>query len=653
MARVPAGGGGLVEVTGSDNFFVNNTLDARGQVTNTLGDLILSGTRVTVSGALEISGTLTSPTHLILSSSAGSVVQVSGALSASNIVGTTIIDTPTEVKIRRAGSNRFTVGATAVSSTVTIQVPELRSTVGHLILSSSVGSVIYVSGTLRLPIRNAEATPELSFGDGATGFFNPSGGTIGVSCSGVQRFAFGANNQFVGDSGQAFACINATPSNTGPTLAPRKTDITTGIGSGQAGELALIAAGNPILQIEAGATILSGNLVMVSGSGDIFLGQGQSIFLDDDQDTFITANNNDDRLSFQTGGVERFRADNSFFSIFTSVTRLGSSESARTDVRGILNNDQNHLILSSSAGSQVVVSGSLRATEFVYLGPNTDVGFTFNGDSISLRAGASEVGRIALGGPFFFNNKKISLGSSLDASFVYSTLQAPDALVLGVGSDSNGFIICENNDTSINFSKALQDDPTIFLQSSDATSIEQFLKLNWQEVSAGGSHLILSSSGGSTVAVSGSLRVLGTATQFAEMALTASSIVDTNITADQWTQLTASYQEEKVVGDFVVDSTGSISYVGDVPLTVRVEAAASFRVGSANEDSVLAVALNGEPIEKSKIQRRTSQITDVGAIGLQATADMTQGDSVSIYGTIIGTTTTLTLERLNVLVQSA
>lgn len=70
------------------------------------------------------------------------------------------------------------------------------------------------------------------------------------------------------------------------------------------------------------------------------------------------------------------------------------------------------------------------------------------------------------------DNQSFNFGGSNDALISYRTAQTPDSLVLGVSTDSNGFIICEKADVSYDFAHALQTNPTLFIQSANQSSDE-------------------------------------------------------------------------------------------------------------------------------------------------------------------------------------
>jgi len=69
------------------------------------------------------------------------------------------------------------------------------------------------------------------------------------------------------------------------------------------------------------------------------------------------------------------------------------------------------------------------------------------------------------------------LGTGSDVSLLYSSAQTPDALVLGLGTDSRGLVICENADIATDFTHAQQTNPTLFVQSADATTVADYISI--------------------------------------------------------------------------------------------------------------------------------------------------------------------------------
>jgi hypothetical protein len=82
-----AGGGGSTQVTGSDNFFVNQVLQVSGSLVNPVAHLILSssvGSRVTVSGNLNVLGNIVSNPITELITASGSTIDTATPISISS-----------------------------------------------------------------------------------------------------------------------------------------------------------------------------------------------------------------------------------------------------------------------------------------------------------------------------------------------------------------------------------------------------------------------------------------------------------------------------------------------------------------------------------------------------------------------------------------
>ncbi len=73
------------------------------------------------------------------------------------------------------------------------------------------------------------------------------------------------------------------------------------------------------------------------------------------------------------------------------------------------------------------------------------------------------------------DNVRTRWGAIGDTGMLYSTGQTAHALILGLSLDSNNFIITQIGDVLSNFGHVLQSNPTLFIQSSDETQINQWL----------------------------------------------------------------------------------------------------------------------------------------------------------------------------------
>lgn len=89
------------------------------------------------------------------------------------------------------------------------------------------------------------------------------------------------------------------------------------------------------------------------------------------------------------------------------------------------------------------------------------------------------------GNILLIDDATINLGNSSDAVFLYSASQTPDSLVLALSTQSRALIVTENGDHTTDFAHALQTNPTIFIQSADATDVGEFVGLSYNGLLAG------------------------------------------------------------------------------------------------------------------------------------------------------------------------
>jgi hypothetical protein len=78
-------------------------------------------------------------------------------------------------------------------------------------------------------------------------------------------------------------------------------------------------------------------------------------------------------------------------------------------------------------------------------------------------------------GAIFNNNIALSLGSGANCDLRYNTNQTNNSLFMGLPSTSNTVLLCEKADVGTNFGRANYTDPTLVLQSADATSPTQYI----------------------------------------------------------------------------------------------------------------------------------------------------------------------------------
>jgi len=91
-------------------------------------------------------------------------------------------------------------------------------------------------------------------------------------------------------------------------------------------------------------------------------------------------------------------------------------------------------------------------------------------------------GRLEVDGFAFFDGNitiaddiGLHLGDSDDARFEFDTAQTVDSLMLGVDAVGRMIVICEKADVSTDFGHAAETNPTLFIQSADATTPAQWI----------------------------------------------------------------------------------------------------------------------------------------------------------------------------------
>lgn len=153
-------------VTGSTNFFVTNALQVSGTINNSVGHLILSssaGSYVRISGALRLGG---GNEGVVLTSDDGagttlSVFRKDATNRASLWVGNITSDggsTVTCTKVNSGAGTRLILSSSlsVIAFSSSQEFPNsdrnyhIRAVNSNLILSSSVGSVVAISGALRV-----------------------------------------------------------------------------------------------------------------------------------------------------------------------------------------------------------------------------------------------------------------------------------------------------------------------------------------------------------------------------------------------------------------------------------------------------------------------------------------------------------------------
>jgi hypothetical protein len=347
------------------------------------GRIAQSGTLMLSSSAPgESSGLTAFHSHLILSSSEGSTVVVSGNF---NVLGT-ITENGSPIGGGGAASILSSSGNSIIASSGSIDFSEvnkdyhIRAVASHLVLSSSAGSRLVMSGSVHA-----------KGGSGHGYIIDPNGDS---------RIDTGFDNQFLVYLGGTLYVQQSTTQYVVPTAVTsyeyRLNNAQLSVGAStnkqysirnDSGHLILSAAfGTPVNHVA-----VSGNLkvTLAVTSSDNVLVLGSSVFLGGNSSSEVV-------LRRSSNGLQVLKSDLSDYSfVQTGKFMLGGLSVVTSDVSNVvkfknssetvdmsmfpllgkLSATNTHLILSSSAGSVVSISGTLKFGTHSAVGAETVSGY--------------------------------------------------------------------------------------------------------------------------------------------------------------------------------------------------------------------------------------------------------------------------------------
>lgn len=153
-------------------------------------------------------------------------------------------------------------------------------------------------------VSGAAATPVLAFGDGDTGFYENLDDSIQVTNGGTANFIFSAGVFRALTNGPAI--LKEAPSGTNPTLVPDWQDFDSGLGSGAADQVSIIAGGVEVARASENTTdqfIISPDGIQNDATvPSLAFGDGDAGFFESADDTIaVSTGSASARFSF-TGG---------------------------------------------------------------------------------------------------------------------------------------------------------------------------------------------------------------------------------------------------------------------------------------------------------------------------------------------------------------
>jgi hypothetical protein len=161
----------------------------------------------------------------------------------------------------------------------------------------------------------------------------------------------------------------------------------------------------------------------------------------------------------------------------TNPTVFVHSANQATDEWLSLTHDQTNGVISTGTGA-LSIGGQVTSHS---LSANGDLIANMLEVNASLYADSALVTASII---YMGSNQDIRYDTNYGALIMGSTLQAAACSIFGTGTSGNYLLICEFNDRATNFGHAAQTNPTIFIQSADATDTTQWLSLAHDQTDA-------------------------------------------------------------------------------------------------------------------------------------------------------------------------
>lgn len=132
---------------------------------------------------------------------------------------------------------------------------------------------------LVLPQVDEQATPTIAFGDGDTGFYESADDVMNIAVNGAVRWRIDVS--FLGSSGSNRpGFVNEAPTTTNPVIVPAADDLDTGISTGGADQLSLIAGAIEAVRFtEVSSHVLQQVQANVGLTADSGSAQGNGVIL--------------------------------------------------------------------------------------------------------------------------------------------------------------------------------------------------------------------------------------------------------------------------------------------------------------------------------------------------------------------------------------
>jgi len=184
------------------------------------------------------------------------------------------------------------------------------------------------------------------------------------------------------------------------------------------------------------------------------------------------------------------------------------------------------------------------------------------------------------------DNNNLQFGTDADFIMQYDTNQTNDALMIGTSIDSETIIITQKADVNVDFGHAQQTNPTVFIQSADETTTDDYLSLSHDQTNV----RILSGSGNISFGLGNDSNTL-TATD--DVYVTGKLEVDGIVYADS---------DLKLIGDMTLVAGGQINSTSNSNVVLIPHGTGITQIGDAGSPGNLGTPTNDDLFVSGRIE---------------------------------------------------
>ena len=344
--------------------------------------------------------------------------------------------------------------------------------------------------------------PSITFaGDPDTGLYTGGSGQLAVASNGVNRAIFSGNTLSI----DAINTLTSVSMNivgralTGPTAVGIILDTLNELNTSGAKVLSIRNAGVEKAYIDKDGDFVTGGTITVNGGAldvNSIYPTGATFFtiygnIADGATAVGTKIGNIYALTIAGAKIASFYSDN----VATEEAYIDKDGGYYIVDGGIMGTTNNGNLTLSPNGTGITQVGDAGATSHSFAA-NDDLFVSGNLeiDGSSYFDGSSVY---ATGYPIYF-------GSGLESAIYYNNVQTPNTIMVALPSTSNNLLIAEIGDILVDFGHAQRANPTVIIQSADATNTSQNLMLYHNQTEA-----VIESGYGGTTLTGGDVKMEG------------------------------------------------------------------------------------------------------------------------------------------------